>query len=229
MKHLELNSPILRTETFGRGPAKGYIEALETRLQETESVLLGALSVIPDADLALTLMGNSEAQNGTEEGENRVAKPSRSGELLKATAERRRSILEFWKEYPLHSRDDILRWREASLSSRGNQLGLRAGLPERTQSYSVERNEDELSGTVENDNSNGDTHETIQEVFQPARPIYHGTRANEEFDQGQEHHPQFHEVQVADTHIQNTELEPQRSTSVTGFGLSKEFRDKFLW
>lgn len=79
-----------------RGPAKGYIEVLENRLHETETVLLKVLSQISDAQLASTL---SRDQSSNANG---YAPFSRLGK--KGT--------EYWMRYPLVTAENVREWQQ---------------------------------------------------------------------------------------------------------------------
>ncbi|KAL5339363.1 hypothetical protein BJX70DRAFT_158387 [Aspergillus crustosus] len=77
-------------EQLKRGPAKGYIEALEHRLQETENLLLGLLEQVSDSQLS--------------EGIPHATAQLRSG--------KRGNELEFWKRFPLRSVEEVRSWQE---------------------------------------------------------------------------------------------------------------------
>ncbi|KAL4881207.1 hypothetical protein BJY04DRAFT_189341 [Aspergillus karnatakaensis] len=99
-------------EQLKRGPAKGYIEALEHRLQETENLLLGLLDQVSDSQLAESIP-------------HATAQP-RSG--------KRGNELEYWKRYPLRSVNEIRNWQEDCQKSdpdgaEGSTPNLHAGLP----------------------------------------------------------------------------------------------------
>ncbi|KAL2822602.1 hypothetical protein BJX63DRAFT_427163 [Aspergillus granulosus] len=75
------------------GPAKGYIEALEHRLHETEGLLLGLLEQVSDSQISSSIP--------------HVPTQSRSG--------KRGS--EYWKRFPLRSVEGVRSWQEDALRS----------------------------------------------------------------------------------------------------------------
>ncbi|KAL4752388.1 hypothetical protein BDW72DRAFT_72664 [Aspergillus terricola var. indicus] len=79
-------------EQLKRGPAKGYIESLERRLQETEGLLLGLLEQVSDSQLAESIP---------------VPHHDPSAQLRSS---KRGS--EFWKLFPLKSVQEIRAWQE---------------------------------------------------------------------------------------------------------------------
>lgn len=79
-----------------RGPAKGYIEILENRLHETETVLLKVLSQISDAQLASTL---SRDQSNSANGYSPFSRMGKKGN-------------EYWKRYPLVTAENVREWQQ---------------------------------------------------------------------------------------------------------------------
>ncbi|KAL4982256.1 hypothetical protein BDW68DRAFT_61924 [Aspergillus falconensis] len=79
-------------EQLKRGPAKGYIEALERRLQETESILLGLLEQVSDSQLAESILGPHYD--------------------LPAQPRSAKRGSEHWKLFPLRSVQEIRAWQE---------------------------------------------------------------------------------------------------------------------
>ncbi|KAL3443539.1 hypothetical protein BJX65DRAFT_196134 [Aspergillus insuetus] len=80
-------------EQLKRGPAKGYIEALEQRLHETESLLLGLLEQVSDSQLSSGIP-HPTAQS----------RPGKRGSG-------------YWKQYSLRSVEGIRSWQEDALRS----------------------------------------------------------------------------------------------------------------
>ncbi|KAL2835308.1 hypothetical protein BJY01DRAFT_252774 [Aspergillus pseudoustus] len=76
-----------------RGPAKGYIDALEHRLQETEGLLLGLLEQVSDSKLSSSITHITVQP-----------RPGKRGS-------------EYWKRFPLRSVEDIRSWQEDALRS----------------------------------------------------------------------------------------------------------------
>ncbi|OJJ39538.1 hypothetical protein ASPWEDRAFT_169380 [Aspergillus wentii DTO 134E9] len=94
--------------TLFRGPAKGYIEALEHRLHETESVLLKLLSRLSDDQLSSTLSPPKRT--------------SRSNIDLAYTPFSRlgKQDAGFWKKFPLDTPENIREWQRDCLDSEGS-------------------------------------------------------------------------------------------------------------
>ncbi|QKX53457.1 uncharacterized protein TRUGW13939_00536 [Talaromyces rugulosus] len=106
---LEYHRQCAWPEQLKRGPAKGYIEALEGRLYETENVLLKLLSRLSQAQLSSML-----SENELETGERNQNQPDThdSGSLS------RQREVEYWKVNPLNSVDNIRRWEQECLDIR---------------------------------------------------------------------------------------------------------------
>lgn len=79
-----------------RGPTKGYIEVLENRLHETETVLLRVLSQISDAQLASTL---SRDQSNNAIGYAPFSRLGKKG-------------IEYWMRYPLVTAENVREWQQ---------------------------------------------------------------------------------------------------------------------
>ncbi|KAL3461445.1 hypothetical protein BJX64DRAFT_156013 [Aspergillus heterothallicus] len=80
-------------EQLKRGPAKGYIDALEHRLQETESLLMGLLEQVTDSQLSSSIP-HAMTQ----------PRPGKRGS-------------EYWKRFPLRSVEGIRSWQEDTILS----------------------------------------------------------------------------------------------------------------
>ncbi|EAW23351.1 uncharacterized protein NFIA_020590 [Aspergillus fischeri NRRL 181] len=77
----------------GRGPAKGYIEALEHRLHETEQMLLRLLAHMTDEQLSTAL-------------ERDQSPFLRSG----------KNDAQYWRQYPLRTARDLRKWQQDCLA-----------------------------------------------------------------------------------------------------------------
>lgn len=100
------------------GPARGYIEGLEHRLRETESLLLQMLPVVPEnyLEAVTTDLKGSPARNTTT--------PRRP--ILN-----NKTNVEHWKQFPLDSIENIRRWQQ-DCSERGSpNLSSGQSSPER--------------------------------------------------------------------------------------------------
>ncbi|RAL09829.1 Zn(II)2Cys6 transcription factor domain-containing protein [Aspergillus homomorphus CBS 101889] len=102
-------------EQLKRGPAKGYIEALEHRLQETETLLLKFLSHMSDAQLSSSIQDiQSDIHNGiaaTRSPPPSYTPSSRSG----------KRGTEYWKQFPLHTVQDVRAWQQDCLNQEQQQ------------------------------------------------------------------------------------------------------------
>lgn len=98
-----------------RGPAKGYIEGLEHRLHEAESLLLALLPVVTSSQLAcaadtlnssspLTNVGALKTRDSQSPGPRNVR--SSPPVLNKKTG------IDYWESFPLDSAENIRRWQE---------------------------------------------------------------------------------------------------------------------
>ncbi|KAE8418202.1 hypothetical protein BDV36DRAFT_164961 [Aspergillus pseudocaelatus] len=95
-------------EQLKRGPAKGYIESLEHRLHETETVLLKVLSRISDAQLSSSI--NQDRQHRTRRS---------IGDLVYSPYPRLgKRGAEYWKRFPLDTAHSVREWQYDCLSHR---------------------------------------------------------------------------------------------------------------
>lgn len=85
----------------GSGPAKGYTEALEQRLRETETALLRLWDASSSDAIERAFAGDIESFNGR-----RVTPSADSCDSGPAKA----GLIKHWEEYPLESATDIQRW-----------------------------------------------------------------------------------------------------------------------
>ncbi|GLA40266.1 hypothetical protein AnigIFM63309_007883 [Aspergillus niger] len=96
------------------GPAKGYIEALEHRLHETESLLLNLLAQIPDSQLSASVQGSQDrSSRHRNSGSPPQTYSSSSSRLGKRGTD-------YWKKFPLHTVQDIRDWQNDCLSNEGD-------------------------------------------------------------------------------------------------------------
>ncbi|KAJ5629124.1 hypothetical protein N7528_002781 [Penicillium herquei] len=93
--------PLRLVLTFHRGPAKGYVENLEHRLQVTEGVLLKLLTNVVSDEQLQTVFPELTGQK-------------RQAGLAYAPLERlEKRGIEYWAQYPLDSAENIREWSEA--------------------------------------------------------------------------------------------------------------------
>lgn len=92
----------IRKAHQARGPAKGYIEALEHRLRETEHVLLRLLAHMTDEQLSVAVEGDQLSQP-------RYSPCQRSG----------KNDAQYWRRYPLRTARDLREWEQDCLAETG--------------------------------------------------------------------------------------------------------------
>jgi hypothetical protein len=90
-----------------RGPAKGYVEALEHRLQVTEGLLLKLLSHISDPVLSSISPEDSLSSNGP--GYAPLARLEKKG-------------IEEWSQFPLDTAQGIRKWQRVCTGQEGDGL-----------------------------------------------------------------------------------------------------------
>lgn len=99
--------------TSNSGPAKGYVEALEQRLRETEDVLLKVVSQLNQAQLASMLSSqNSFPTDDDSQGKNKSSR-------ITLLPSRKRGV-EYWKSFPLRDAESIQRWQQDCYLNRSN-------------------------------------------------------------------------------------------------------------
>jgi len=91
--------------SLNRGPAKGYIEGLESRLHEAESLLLQVLPHVSTEQLhaATSILANNES----EEAERASADRRSSPPILN-----KKTGIDYWDNFPLTSVDSIRSWQQ---------------------------------------------------------------------------------------------------------------------
>ncbi|KAJ5139680.1 hypothetical protein N7448_003088 [Penicillium atrosanguineum] len=120
-----------------RGPARGYVEALEHRLQMTEGVLLRLLSQVSDPDLSNIFPGDSLLGDRT--GYAPLARLEKKG-------------VEEWSQFPLDSVQSVRKWQRVCTSQGSDR-------PD-SQSVESECSSTEVHGGVKRNTK--DTHEQEQ-------------------------------------------------------------------
>lgn len=101
---LDNNRPCNWPEQLRRGPEKGYAEALENRLQLTESILLNLLPYVSDEQLSAAI-------------------PRReSSDTYVPFPRLEKRGMESWSQFPLDTSHGIRRWQQAC--TRSERVGL---------------------------------------------------------------------------------------------------------
>ncbi|KAL4951463.1 hypothetical protein BDW69DRAFT_186365 [Aspergillus filifer] len=103
-------------EQLKRGPAKGHIESLERRLQETESLLLGLLEQVSDTQLAEGISHPSVQLRSATSGTPNAKRGSTST-----------SGSEHWRLFPLRSVSEVRAWQEECMRPAGGLTGSASG------------------------------------------------------------------------------------------------------
>lgn len=96
------------------GPAKGYTDALENRLRETENTLLRLLSVVSVATLESAFDNNPGLNMADGQSESRTDKAE---------------LAAHWDQFPLSSAHDIMKWANEQENFRNLLLQAGSGLP----------------------------------------------------------------------------------------------------
>lgn len=101
-----MRSSLISTDVhLCRGPAKGYIEGLEHRLHEAESLLLQLLPYVSAEQLqsaVIALLDHDGADSGRGSPDRRSSPPV----LNKKTG------IDYWENFPLTSVHDVRRWQQ---------------------------------------------------------------------------------------------------------------------
>jgi hypothetical protein len=109
----------------GRGPAKGYIEGLEHRLRETESLLLQLLPAVAEDYL--------EAVTADHDGS-----PSRNTTTARRPFLNNKTGIEYWEQYPLDSPENIRRWQQDCSEGRSSYRNTAQSSQERPSSANLD-------------------------------------------------------------------------------------------
>lgn len=121
-----------------RGPAKGYIEGLEHRLHEAESLLLQLLPIVPSEQLELAAAGVN-GQRGSQGRDSPDGHGRKSPPILN-----KKTGIEYWDKFPLDSADNIRRWQQ-DCALQGH-IREEAGRTSRSQSASLETSREQPVG-----------------------------------------------------------------------------------
>lgn len=224
---------------YFRGPAKGYTEALEARLVETEDVLFRALSFISPDEFSRAFGGRWVLSEDVVEG-------------VRSSVVDRKEAVERWSRWPLRSEGDVERWfderkREGEESGVGDgvervgRMMVGVGLREMVggQNKDLRRDSATRLGSItssrdnEVDSMDYGTGTEISQVRQSQSRQNHLSQA-EHLEQSYVSRPQHITPLplvdiVYDEGIRGQIQETDRSTTANGLGLSRKFQDDFLW
>ncbi|KAI1503270.1 hypothetical protein F5X99DRAFT_121946 [Biscogniauxia marginata] len=111
-----VNEPCIWPATQKRGPAKGYTEALEHRLAETENVLLQLLSVTGNETLCQALGEERPSPRRLWASNDAASPPSTTSDGdLSLPGPNKAGLIAHWDRYPLNTADSIRLWAEKNL------------------------------------------------------------------------------------------------------------------
>ncbi|KAH8667018.1 hypothetical protein BX600DRAFT_285001 [Xylariales sp. PMI_506] len=106
-----LNRACVWPRSQKRGPAKGYTEALEQRLRETERVLLRLLQVVDDDTINKAIASSSDdADLNHSLSEAGISLGSSSALEAGGSAPKNAALMSLWNDLPLQSASDVNRW-----------------------------------------------------------------------------------------------------------------------
>ncbi|KAF2012940.1 hypothetical protein BU24DRAFT_425535 [Aaosphaeria arxii CBS 175.79] len=108
-----------------RGPPKQYINSLETRLLETESVLLGLLSTVSSEQLQVAF--HHIASSGVAQAPSQYQSENESDGVNSIRPSNLKPS--HWSSFPLDSPENVRRWWESRVSD-GNRQPLLTGIEE---------------------------------------------------------------------------------------------------
>ncbi|KIW12657.1 hypothetical protein PV08_09935 [Exophiala spinifera] len=203
------------------GPAKGYIEALETRLKETERLLWRMLSA---ASANVEIL----AESFNAELDHRI--PASLCVSTLSTTDEKKSAIAYWEQYPLQTPEDVILWKQdldsqsgmAALGSRNvvdNSLFERLEVASPSDPSPFEGSFPSADPSPVQDIA----HEAGEDVasqggvpFTPEPRSFHPSA------------PSQTSQNVGDA-LRQPSTRSHRSSTAAKFGLSQEFEDTFLW
>ncbi|KAJ5545835.1 hypothetical protein N7494_003420 [Penicillium frequentans] len=138
---LEYNRPCEWPEHLKRGPAKGYVETLEHRLQVTENALFKLLSNVPDSQLKKIFPEGASSRKDFGTSYAPLARIEKKG-------------IDHWAQYPLDTAENIRKWQQACTgwktddSNNPSPSGTAVSSPSRRNSRGTKRNIDDTEDEV---------------------------------------------------------------------------------
>jgi hypothetical protein len=228
--------------SYGRGPAKGYTEALEARLIETEEVLLKVLSTINVDQLSTAFI---QANQHPTLAQKRSSTGSTSTETgLKAVGIQRKAAIEYWHKFPLNTPEDVGHWLAdrdigPNIATPASNIGSEQHHP----NDASDRLEMEMRGDVPRQtgpldaNMNPDNNGQFQSLADRRCNTLFITR---QFGDNVDHSSDQHHFMHLATQSQlqnaagpaaagNPELTSSPASERSRFAFSAEFKNKFLW
>ncbi len=206
-----------------RGPAKGYVEALENRLKETERVLWRVLST-----------SNSTLDTLAEAFSTELSRqiPRSLAISTLETTEEKRSAIAYWEQFPLQGPDEVLAWKQDLDSTAlvaipdSHTFGDGAA-------YRPSRHTSIELTSIEGDFSSGLSQMQAEQAGEPTslrndtalQPAAGPPRVKRRAAVLRE---ESATIDYAMQHVPPKPSKPNHGTA-TKFGLSQEFQDTFLW
>ncbi|OAL40660.1 hypothetical protein AYO20_00396 [Fonsecaea nubica] len=183
------------------GPAKGYIEALEIRLKETERVLWRILSACQQE--SLTAAFSPEAQD-------QIPQLLSVGTL--STTEEKKSAIAFWEQFPLHTIEDVLVWKDQVEN------------PCAMDTADIGENQDQQSHPT-NTPSEAQDQSTLSPMDEDTDPTSVAMMQNPQDRAG----TSSHAPEMADVRTQRSSSAANPGAAGGKFSFPKEFQDTFVW
>ncbi|KAK5046129.1 hypothetical protein LTR84_008586 [Exophiala bonariae] len=201
-----------------RGPAKGYVEALETRLKVTEGVLWRLLSSSNEQDLLRAF------------DDHIIAKTPKSLTICTlATTDEKRSAISHWEQFPLRSAAEVQTWMQ-------NLEPMPTPEPSLALTSITGENDAPQDSWVATEEPRPDYPEREMTEQYDHQREFHATapssEANSTVSVARDELPfTQNRLQALDYELSLSAQgsHPSRSAVAGKFGLSSEFQDTFLW
>ncbi|EXJ86905.1 hypothetical protein A1O3_03859 [Capronia epimyces CBS 606.96] len=210
------------------GPAKGYTEALETRLKETERVLWSLLSASPTETLSAAFAAEMQDRM-----------PLSLAITTLCTTEEKKAAIAHWERFPLQTAGEVLAWKEnvqsGSSSGSGSANGLYNIAPDDSSYARAEPEPQALTTTsglgFEEPLPAGDEDDTMQTSYSAHPSLTSASSPHSHTNVGEgtirPRQSATGGSSMLDTSANG--LATDRGSVASKFGLSKEFQETFLW
>ncbi|KAF2089531.1 hypothetical protein K490DRAFT_55125 [Saccharata proteae CBS 121410] len=96
----ESGNPCVWPQQLQRGPAKGYLEAIEARLDQVENLLSQVLPLVPQEHLTDALSSRGDSPTSSADGK------------TKRTTQEKKAAQDYWAAFPLNSPEGVLSWHQ---------------------------------------------------------------------------------------------------------------------
>ncbi|EKG18379.1 hypothetical protein MPH_04380 [Macrophomina phaseolina MS6] len=208
-----------------RGPAKGYLEAIEARLDDVEHILLQVLPLIPRDQLMNSVTCPSDSASHVVDSNQ------------KRTTQEKRAALDYWASFPLNSPQAVLSWCNDRLrrdsARRPHQLtsSYAEQPPDASRSMQPQLTEAVMddAGPHQPDSANAmESPWPVQHLSYGAGPPDPQSANTPEAPPPTSSQPPG-QILAAATHRMQGPQSMSRRASNDRFDLSDEFHAKFLW